>query len=449
MVQLLGVFWAAICEYSTHQHHYRLATMSTHPLHSDTNAIEDLTADEVGDVSLWIGQQKEYRNVPTYVSNELCRRTAPLPSVLEFLPSASLPVLELLEFPTPRITNTIFGMTPDASFSFHEATHSSLECCQIPAPTRDFLRQLRASAGQAMLDGKISIRHWDRKDVFLPFDALGTWAFILEIDTAKKAWIDGLRWMEEHHQIIPDEYTAQIQSLLCQVPWKDYIKGLGSGLTTMDMAAFLSKKWLSDSHIHTMLAVAQHLRHDILSCADPCIEIASPDFFSHVLSSPLLSTTPIPSSYSRNAPKSVIRLGDKIKCAASGILVAAVAYSPENHWACLLIDSRARTIQWGDSMGRAMPAGGEDRLRAWLSLFLPHTQFLPLQNLSCAHQPDSYSCGIIAINTLKHHLFGDDLWTSSHRETLRIEEFLGIMEFSEKWKTNVSISALYTLIKHS
>ena len=352
--------------------------MSVHPLHSDINAIEDLTTDEVGDISLWIGQQKEYRNVPNYVSNELCQRTSPLPSVLELLPSTSLPVLHLLEFPTPRITATILGMTPHASFTFHEAMHLSLECCQVPAPPRDFLRKLQASAGQAMLDGKVPIQHWDRTDVFLPFDALGTWDFLLEIDTAKKAWIDALHWMEEHHDTIPEEYTERIKSLLCQVPWKDYVKGLGSGLTTTEMATFLSKNWLSDVHIHTMLAVTRHLCNDIISSADPCIEIASPDFASHVLNSPLFSETRITSDYSRNAPKSVIRLGDKIRCATSGIRVGAVAYSPESHWASLLIDSQARTIQWGDSLGRAIPAGLEDRLRVWLSFFLPHMQFLPI-----------------------------------------------------------------------
>ena len=423
--------------------------MSTHPLHSDTYVIEDLTTDEVGDISLWIGQQKKYHNVPNYVSNELCQRASPLPSVLELLPSASLPVMHLLKFPTPRITATILGMTPHTSFTFHEPTHSALECCQIPAPPHNFLRQLRASAGQAMLDGKVSIQHWDRRDIFLPFDALGTWDFIHEIDTAKKAWINALHWMEEQHHAIPEEYTAQIKSLLCQVPWKGHVGGLGSGLTTTEMAAFLSKQWLSDAHIHTMLAVTRHLRNGIISSADPCIEIASPDFTSHVLNSPLFSSTHITSDYSHNAPKAVIRLGDKIRCAASGIRVGAVAYSPENHWASLLIDSKAMTIQWGDSLGRAMPAGGEDRLRVWLSFFLPHMQFLPIQTLSCAHQSDDYSCGIIAVNTVKHHLFGDDLWTSPHREIHRIEEFLDIMEFSESWKAGVSVSDLCIHTKHS
>ena len=76
--------------------------MPAHHL-SDTDAVEDLTAHNVGDLNLWIGQRKEYRDVPNYVSNELCRRISPLPSVLELLPPTSLPVLQLLGFPTPQI----------------------------------------------------------------------------------------------------------------------------------------------------------------------------------------------------------------------------------------------------------------------------------------------------------------------------------------------------------
>jgi hypothetical protein len=112
-----------------------------------------------------------------------------------------------------------------------------------------------------------------------------------------------------------------------------------------------------------MLVVTGYLRHDVISRADPCIEIASPEFASHILDSPLLSKTHIIPDYSRSASKAVIRLGNKLKDAASGILIAAVAYSPEDHWACLLNDSKARTIRWGDFLGRAMPADGEDRLR--------------------------------------------------------------------------------------
>jgi hypothetical protein len=294
-----------------------------------------------------------------------------------------------------------------------------------------------------MLDGKLSIQHWDKQDILFPFDALGTWARILEIDAAKKVWTNALQWMAAHPKTIPDQYTKRVMSILGQVPWKGYISGLGSALTITDMASFLSQEWLSDMHIYSMLTVTRHLQHNALSGAGPFTKIASPDFPSHILTSPLLATTPITPDYLTKAPKSVIGLGTNIANAATGFRIASIAYSPPGHWACLIIDSQAKTICWGDSTGRAVPTGFEDRLRAWLALFSPQTHFLPLQDLPCAHQTDSYSCGIIAVNTLKHHLFGDDLWISSRREILRIQEFLDIMEFSERWRAGVSISALH------
>jgi hypothetical protein len=308
--------------------------MTTHPLDnldSETNAIKDLTTDEVGDISLWIRQQKEYRNVPNFVSNELCQHTSALPSVLAHLPSNSLPVLQLLELTTPQVTEAFQGINPHNLFLFDEPTHTSSECLDLLAPSSNFLTQLRACAGQAMLDGKTSIQHWDRRDVFLPFDTLGTWSQILKINAAKEAWIGALRWTTlttGRPQAIPEQYAICILSLLRQVPWNGYINGLGSALMITDMASFLSQQWLSDLHIDSMLTVTKHLHHDILSRAVPCTEIVSPNFASHILTSPLLATTPITPNYLAKAPKSVVSLGTMIANAAAGIRIASISFSP-------------------------------------------------------------------------------------------------------------------------
>jgi hypothetical protein len=67
--------------------------------------ITNLTVNEVRDVNLWIGQGKSYHDVPEFVSNELCRRTSALTTEMSLLPSPLLPVLRLLDFPTPPCHN--------------------------------------------------------------------------------------------------------------------------------------------------------------------------------------------------------------------------------------------------------------------------------------------------------------------------------------------------------
>ena len=93
-----------------------------------------------------------------------CHTAAP-PSVSAHLPPASLPVLKFLKFTFTmlHITDDFQDIKPEELFSMHEATHTSLDCFQLQAPSSDFLARLRACAGQAMQDGRISIQHWDRK----------------------------------------------------------------------------------------------------------------------------------------------------------------------------------------------------------------------------------------------------------------------------------------------
>ncbi|KAF8265266.1 hypothetical protein EI94DRAFT_1804637 [Lactarius quietus] len=437
--------------------------------------ITDLTVDEFGDVNLWIGQGKRYHDVPAYVSEELCCHTSALPTATSLLPSSLFPVTHLLNFCTPPITPSLQGCDAEAIFSHNRA--------------------LRACAGQAMLDRKISLQHWERDDIFSPFDALGTWALIVEADTAKNAWRDALRWLDQQHKV-SIQYIAQITKLLGTVPWKDYIKGLGSGLSVTDMAVFLSQEWLSDAHLDSMLNATIYLRRGTLSHIIPRTEIILSDFTTHILASKLLDVSPVPCDYVKKAPKSVLRLSSVISESSSNLRLAMVSFLPPGHWACLIIDFQAGTIGWGDSARRAAPARLEKCLRAWLQLFSPQVQFLAPQALllrfaqpaskqrRCLHEhwknchdypeahtwesraeedikeeaairtlvqaeddrylaydeTDGYSCGIITVNTLKHNVFGDKLWDESCQESLWIAEFLNILETSDSHRPKANLA---------
>src|ERR1700691_222594 len=148
-----------------------------------------------------------------------------MPAVTSLLPFPSLPVFLLLGFTTPPVTKSLRG-NPEATFSCNNTTHTSSECLRLPSPSHAVLNALRAGAGQAMLDGKISIQHWDHRDVFLPFDALGTWGLIIEVNSTKKAWSNATKWMDEQRKNIPEKYAARVTTLLHTVPWKGHIKGL-------------------------------------------------------------------------------------------------------------------------------------------------------------------------------------------------------------------------------
>jgi hypothetical protein len=88
----------------------------------------DLTTHEEGDIGLWIRQQKQYNDVPNFVSNELSRRIEALPSVTALLPPASLPVMQVLDFDIPETKDPLQDTQPNGLFSFHKVTLEYTGC---------------------------------------------------------------------------------------------------------------------------------------------------------------------------------------------------------------------------------------------------------------------------------------------------------------------------------
>ncbi|KDQ63997.1 hypothetical protein JAAARDRAFT_187382 [Jaapia argillacea MUCL 33604] len=103
-------------------------------------------------------------------------------------------------------------------------------------------------------------------------------------------------------------------------------------------------------------------------------------------------------------------------------------YSPPYHWAVISINILLCTIHCGDSIGQNCPKVLVTALATWLRHHFGGRPFTFSNNLWCARQDDdSVSCGIIAINTVKHHAFGEPLWSKTNWELLRIEEFNSIL----------------------
>ncbi|KAF8902547.1 hypothetical protein CPB84DRAFT_1746559 [Gymnopilus junonius] len=121
-----------------------------------------------GDLSSWMNSGKLYKDVPDFVSDELLHRLSLSEKLERLLPPPTLTISELLDFDIPPIQDT-------AIFRSVKSCFSNIE----PQYTNVFLvKRLREEAGQAMLDGKVSIVDWKNKDVYLPFEVLSFWDYL-------------------------------------------------------------------------------------------------------------------------------------------------------------------------------------------------------------------------------------------------------------------------------
>ena len=111
--------------------------------------------------------------------------------------------------------------------------------------------------------------------------------------------------------------------------------------------------------------------------------------------------------------------------------VVFIAYSPPGHWAAISVTSKG-TLEWADSLRRHAPSTLVTGVQTWLRYHLSSSSFTLGNSFLCSRQTDGHSCGIIALNAIRHRIFGDALWSEKNRSQLRIREFLDIMQQCNK-----------------
>ena len=359
------------------------------------------------------------------------------------LPSDSLSVSELLDLCLPTFSTAIPSMRPELCFSNHPPTESVAIYLSRPVPPVTFIEGLRNAARLAIVDGKLSIMDWTCKNPtsFFSFELIEFWSSLTKIIHARQKWEAALQWLGKAAQDEPlDQEVREVNLILQTTPWKAELQILRSRLTFLEMATFLSNHWLSSSQID--MALSSIATHQLRICAGQkqCRYLIGTTILSKLFtSSPLLHNNK--SSHSALSPRLYdLHAPQDLQCAGAHLVqyqpdadgeVVFIAPSPPGHWAAISITSKGR-LEWADSLGRCPPTMLVTGVRKWLSYHLLSSSFTLGNNFPCSLQTDNYSCGIIALNTIRHRVFGDVLWCEKNRSQLRIKEFLEIMHMCRK-----------------
>jgi hypothetical protein len=390
---------------------------------------------------------------------ELTQRLTLTAGTRAMLPSDSLSVSELLELSLPTSSTSIPSMEPGLYFSNHTPTESVTIYLSRPIPPTKFITGLRNVAKQAMLDGKLSIMDWTCNDstIFFSFELIEFWSSLVQITNARQKWEAALRWLEWAAQDEPlDKEVREIHLILQTTPWKAELKILHAHLSFVEMATFLSNGWLSSSQIDIALSSIASRQLQICGSEEQCRYLIGTTILSELLtSSPLLhnkksphDTFVTPQVYNLCAPRYLQQAGAHLtqyqSLDANGE-VMFIAYSPPGHWAAVSVTSEG-VLEWADSLGRRTPSTLITGVQTWLHYHLSSTSFTLSNSFMCSRQTDSYSCGIIALNAIRHRIFGDELWCEKNRSRLRIGEFLDIVHMYRGQKVCFCIFELSMLI---
>ncbi|KAF8980988.1 hypothetical protein BDQ17DRAFT_1438674 [Cyathus striatus] len=112
--------------------------------------------------------------------------------------------MELVQLSLLPVSNT-FQLKPVTERFLHDIpTHSVSNLNMLPIPSAAYINQLYAFAGQAMLNGTISIEiDQECERILVPFEALGYWSYANKAISAQLKWKQGLSWLKGHEHQSP------------------------------------------------------------------------------------------------------------------------------------------------------------------------------------------------------------------------------------------------------
>jgi hypothetical protein len=152
--------------------------------------------------SKWIQRGLKYQSVPFHVINAHLH-ALDIPETVPRLPDPDVPITEFLCLALPiQSVNTITSK-PDQWFSNDSPNGDVSILLTRPVPNMEFLAQLKATAGQAWLDGATSVidkRFADSKDR-LPLWVISYWIKLETVVGTQAHWQRAKQWIKDNSRV--------------------------------------------------------------------------------------------------------------------------------------------------------------------------------------------------------------------------------------------------------
>ncbi|KAG6370619.1 hypothetical protein JVT61DRAFT_11243 [Boletus reticuloceps] len=164
-----------------------------------------------------------------------------------------------------------------------------------------------------------------------------------------------------------------------------------------ELRQFASHDWLSGSNLNVMLNVM----YEQIKVVNPAVELEykiQSTYFYVLLRAARKSHLQGHEYYS--GASSLQSVGTLL--ANQPHKICFLSHIQGNHWTGIAIDAVQLHISYGNSMQQAVPDDLKDAIKWWLALYF--TSPFTWEPLAITAQIDSYSCGLLAANSLMHYI---------------------------------------------
>lgn len=333
---------------------------------------------------------------------------------------------QICEAKLPKLQNMHLQNTQSA-FSKEDPTVLLDELHRYPLPPLSLVHALEGCAEKEVRDGQQSIILPTDEVARFPLKSIGAWRVIHEVNTVKSLWgqpKNGLLWATGR---LPAGDIDRLLDLMDDVPWDGKAETLYGEVPFSSLSVLLSDSSMNDKVVDAMMSLLLvRMREQRLSHGS-FFGIAHTSFAQSLLQ----LQEGFRNRYPANAHSLLAQAGNLFEQKVE-IKLYGVANSQNMHWVafCIAKTSSKIVVTWADSLNWNIPDGYHNGLKLWLAHHCPN---LPVEvdtnMMTHGVQDDNFSCGVVAINTLKHHLLGKEVWVQEHKHTLRLAEFKSIVEY--------------------
>jgi hypothetical protein len=370
---------------------------------------------------------------------------AALPEDIEaqILPSLKLSILELLQYNLP-IQHPNFQPSQISDFFDKNGPNQTDPniISRIPTPSKEVILSLQKHLVKATKNSDMSIKcihSIAAEGMTYPLWIIAYWVKVGSVRDIRDSWrkaevyLRGClqRWRKKKNTEGVN-VVNQIFDALVIVRWSDKLCGFtANAAESLDnITYYASSKWLTGEHANQMLDL---LRKSLQRRLKSNIEVLT-TYFLPKISQGFNDKDKYSNDNSFHFHR---RIGDDL---AAGISdqIAFLINLDRNHWVSVIIDFRKQEILYGDSLGQVMSTSTQNVLTWWTQLHV-NTRFT-IKKLPITIQDDSFSCGLLAWNSLAAYLAGAKLFSANEVAEERLKVMLDIVHEHESQKQASKIS---------
>ncbi|KAJ7053106.1 hypothetical protein C8F01DRAFT_1089952 [Mycena amicta] len=357
-------------------------------------------------------------------------------SVADLIPSRALAIGRLLQLDLPPMDE--LNDADGYEFMSEEPTPDvETTLMFLVLPSLIFSKRLPNVSHQASLGGKQSIRIQLHPDVLFPLWIATFWIEMGEAVASQAAWTAADAWLSRTGKNTNEKnLKLTVKGLWATLPWRGNLPVFN--FPVVGLARIFSKQYLHSGIVDALVAVlAWRLCRSDLEAAENTILADTSLATAFGSFHPIVDGVPTgPIATSVNGQAWLRRYSEWAKDPAHRYLFC-VLHRPPNHWTTCFIDFTVGVVKYADGLHMSLPKPFFAALDVWL-----HQQgrgtFPVTEDLPCAKQTDGYNCPIIAINCIAHNVFGDEPWTASRADGMRMKAFCDIVKYCQTFKDSAN-----------